>query len=145
MADIVTSYADVVHNVQTFNEQVHTTDLQSQVAQFRHWYCIPELRMFGPSKFVGYKNMTAALYNRGHRVNHQLERQRDGRITEKALKTWFVDIGPDHPEWIQLYMELSNLFPRSKKPNKRCRIHLPTAALSLPDVLSPTRGRWQSR
>ena len=32
---------------------------------FRHWYYIPTINAFGPSKYIGYKNMNIEEYDRG--------------------------------------------------------------------------------
>lgn len=51
---------------------------------FRQWYYIPELNVFGPSKYIGYKNMNTSKYDRGKR--------KTGVGTEKILKEWFIKL-----------------------------------------------------
>jgi hypothetical protein len=64
---------------------------------FKHWYYIPEIDLFGPSKFIGYENMNTSKYNRG--------RGKTDVDTEKVLKIWFKQIPRDseieEDLWIQ--------------------------------------------
>jgi len=79
--ELVDSYWDVLDNVQRFNFDLDfDAELRSRLNQFRSWYYIPDLDQFGPSQFVGYKDMSAAEYKRGYT---------NGEATERALWRFF--------------------------------------------------------
>lgn len=115
----VTSMEEVMTNVRRFNKDLEEDeDLPSQLSQFRHWYYLPGLDAFGPSKFIGYKEMTARRYDRG--------RNKDGRETEDVLRRWFVKLSSDSDEARMLLDKLTDLLmPYGKKPNKATAIHVP--------------------
>jgi hypothetical protein len=54
----------------------------TQLTQFKHWYYISDLDAFGPSKYIGYKDMNTSRYARG--------RHKTGVDTEKVLRQWFI-------------------------------------------------------
>ncbi len=67
-------------NIKRFNEEINTNKyLQNILSRFRHWYYSKELNMFGPSKFIGYKNMNCKLYS-------QLNKHMSGTDTEYVLR-----------------------------------------------------------
>lgn len=117
--DLIDSYDYVVDNVREFNFDLRfRADLQDQLSQFRSWYYIPELDMFGPSKFVGYKYMTGIEYDRGY--------NKDGEATERVLRKFFRRIPRSHPDRRRLESELFELCSRyGKRPNKAFRINIP--------------------
>jgi hypothetical protein len=85
------SYDDVVECVRAFNEGLEEgEDLDGQLSYFRAWYYIPELDAVGPSKFIGYKGMTAGQYMRSEDL--------DGRVTEPVLGQWFDVLNEETPE-----------------------------------------------
>jgi len=117
--ELVESYIDVVLNVQQFNYDLNFyPELQQQLNQFRSWYYIPELDMFGPSKFVGYDLMNAIEYERG--------RDKDGEATERVLRKFFRRIPRSHPDRKSLESKLFELCSRyDKRPNRSFRINIP--------------------
>jgi len=85
------NYEDVVETVRAFNQGLaEGQDLENQLSYFRAWYYIPELDMVGPSKFIGYKGMTATEYMSSTEL--------DGKVTEPILSRWFDVLLPDIPE-----------------------------------------------
>jgi len=119
--EVVESYAEVIENVRRFNEDLvaleedAAEDLAGLLGYFRAWYYIEEIHMVGPSKFIGYKNMTAARYM-------ELETL-DGRQSEQVLSRWFmplsdITVGADFIE-----MLVSDLLGNhGKVPSKRSRM-----------------------
>lgn len=69
---------------------------------FIHWYYIPDLNAFGPSKYIGYKNMSTSNYARGKR--------KTGVDTEKILKEWFFKVPDESKKSNELMEELLKLF-----------------------------------
>lgn len=99
MSTIVPTLAQALRNIERFKEELDgSPELQRRLAFARAWYAHCSLDgtlHYAPSKFCGYKDMTADEY-----VNDD---PRDGRRTEKQLQTWFTQIDPADP----LYDELS--------------------------------------
>lgn len=127
----VDSYDQVVDNVKRFNEAVDADHpITDRLSLFRHWYYIPELDMFGPSKFVGYKDMDADFYLTGHGIPG-VRASKDGGVTEEVLSTWFDQLNDDAPRWFELEGKLRSWFPRAKLPRSPHYIHVP-------------KGWWQS-
>ncbi len=119
MVEFVSTYDDVVKNVQQFNADLHATqDIVTQLSMFRHWYYIPELDAFGPSKYVGYKDMNAERYGRG--------KDKDGRDTEVVLRRWFTTLTEQDMRWQRLARQLEHLLLRyDRRPNRNVRMHVP--------------------
>lgn len=91
MSMLAESFEDVVESVSAFNRDLTgSQDLQDKLSYFRAWYYIPELKMVGPSKFIGYKGMTAIKYSQSTGL--------DGKATEPTLTQWFTALAPGTPE-----------------------------------------------
>ena len=116
--ELIDSYWDVLDNVQQFNYDLDSDlELQSKLNQFRSWYYIPELDQFGPSQFMGYKDMSAAEYK---------GRYMDGEATERVLWRFFRPIQRSNPLRKDLESKLSGLCSRyGKRPNRAYRINIP--------------------
>ncbi len=116
--ELIDSYWDVLDNVQQFNYDLDSDlELQSKLNQFRSWYYIPELDRFGPSQFVGYKDMSVAEYK---------GRYMDGEATERVLWRFFRPIQRSNPDRKDLESKLADLCSRyGKRPNKAHRINIP--------------------
>lgn len=125
--ELVDAYEQVLANVRQFNCELdeHHGDIVSQLTHFKQWYFIPQLDMFGPSKYIGYREMNAAFYNRGHRLPGQKVRK-DGRITERTLTKWFVKLDESDELVSQIRAKLEKrLYPLGKTPNRKCEFHIP--------------------
>jgi hypothetical protein len=89
-------YEEVIESVRSFNEGLAAMergagdDLAGLLAYFRAWYYIPELDLVGPSKFIGYRGMTASEYMETDEL--------DGRVTEPVLSRWFEVVDDRSPE-----------------------------------------------
>lgn len=98
----VDSYDQVVANVKRFNKAIDAEELLiKRISTFHHWYYIPELDMFGPSKFIGYKDMDARFYITGHGVPG-VRNSKSGLDTESRhgpLKNWFIRLSTDDKRW----------------------------------------------
>jgi hypothetical protein len=118
MARLVDRYSEIGNNVGQFNKDMRDgADIVTQLSQFRHWYYLSERKQFGPSKYIGYKNMTSARYKRGS--------GKDGRDTEVRLTKWFQKLNARSRQWNILYDQLEDLLvTHDKKPNRRTFIHI---------------------
>lgn len=122
----VDSYDQVVANVKRFNEAIDGEEtVIKRISTFHHWYYIPELNMFGPSKFIGYRDMDAHFYMTGHGIPG-VRTSKDGRDTENGLlSTWFVQVGTDNDRWQELEEKLCGRFPKGKRPRSPHFLHVP--------------------
>ena len=87
-------------------------------ARTAHWYYSPIYDTFGPSKFIGYKNISLEEYN---------PNKLDGRDTEQAinkLKEYFL-LKEDHPDF-QIYQKklIQFLSFKNKKQKSNAQIHI---------------------
>ena len=87
----VTSEHQVITNIQSFNEGLSQhIGLDQKLGYFRAWYYHPEIDNVGPSKVIGYQNMTGQDY-----VNRN---DLDGKETEPVLQRWFEVLEEGTPE-----------------------------------------------
>ena len=117
--ELVESYYDVLDNVLQFNFDLKfDAELQQKLNQFKSWYYVPDIDMFGPSTFVGYKDMNVTEFKWGN--------TKDGEETEHMLRKFFRPIQRSHPKRRSLESELFELCSRyGKRPNKAFRINIP--------------------
>jgi hypothetical protein len=118
MHDLVTSLEEVRNNVKQFNLDLKAqTDIVNQLTQFKHWYYIPSLDAFGPSKYIGYKDMNTERYDRG--------RSKTGVDTERELKQWFIKLPKESEKSKEFMAELERLFfTFDKRPRSNAFIHV---------------------
>ena len=74
----------------------NTKSFKKRLSQFKHWYYSKKLELFGPSKFIGYKNIcsekaNAENYLRAAEVYVMIQGKKhykaiDGRRTEPRLR-----------------------------------------------------------
>lgn len=97
--------------------------LQDRLGYARSWYVLPVVDgfLYGPSKWVGYAEITAAAYLGSKEL--------DGRKTEAALKSWFEPIGRDTPEHAMHLRNLGSVMARfGKTPSAETRFNMFAAA-----------------
>ena len=121
MSALVSTRKQALDNIQRFHTVELPADpiLQDRAAYVRAWYGWQDddgVWHFGPSKFIGYKGMTAAEYFAGGL---------DGRRTEKQLADWFTEVTEDD----EFYEELSDaltdmLHTYGKVPSSAARINV---------------------
>ncbi len=119
---LVDSISEVKNNVKQFNEDLEINDaLVFKLSSFRHWYYIEELDLFGPSKFIGYKNNNSYEYSKGTNIDNGYM---DGRRTQKVLKVFFKEVEDEKFE--SLYNKLKIFIQTyGKDPNKIIKIYEP--------------------
>ena len=134
---------EVAANILSFAEEVSKNGpLQARVGHVHAWYALRQGDgwIFGPSKFVGYRDNTAAKYLRTYRD------EADGRQTEKALAAWFSPVDPGGRLGKELVQALVAFLARvGRSPRRGVRISVvsldPDGAVerklpSDPDLLS---------
>lgn len=122
MFDLVVNYEDIISNVKQFNIDIKNGEgfLLQRLSNFKHWYYIPEVDQFGPSKYIGYKDNNAAKYEDYYYQGS------DGRVTEGELQQWFKILGDNDPGYDELKQKISTMLKEfRKKPNKGLTIHIP--------------------
>lgn len=88
--NLVESTAEVIENVREFSNIVKGDSIAyDHFSQFFHWYYFPELGLFAPSKFIGYKNTTVSNYvGKGN-----------GGETQAVLNKWFSKLDRTSEEY----------------------------------------------
>ena len=137
--DVVESYEDVVESIRAFNEGLEShPELGELLSYFRHWYYSPELDMVGPSKFAGYKKMTAMNYLQSHRAL-------DGRDTEAVLIKWFDEADAGTSEEARVRQRIFSLTATHRKtPNRKAKFRKPRGwtLSSGSQIAEPTAGAY---
>ncbi|HEY8344519.1 MAG TPA: C2H2-type zinc finger protein [Bacillota bacterium] len=128
--ELVDHYEEVVANVRQFNEDLKNgLYMIHKLSQFKEWFYFPELDAFGPSKFIGYKEMNAGFYNNGHRTQEQKRigsMPLNGGKSTTRLERWFREIPQDEPLFKQLQVKIDSFFTTfGKKPNKALQLFYP--------------------
>ncbi len=97
--------------------------LAGRLAYARAWYAYRDSQdrwHFGPSKFVGYEDLTAQRYIALSRNGL------DGRRTESQLRKWFTLVDPSTALHEQLSSQLSAMLAQhGKAPSRKMRISIP--------------------
>ncbi|MFS2015042.1 hypothetical protein ACEN88_00505 [Massilia sp. CT11-108] len=124
---LVHSVDDAKANIARFNRIINGgTGKERLVKLLSHvqaWYAVEKdgAFEFGPSKFIGYKDMTADLYADETGSTGRL----DGRVTEKKLSAWATPIAQDDPRYEQAHRALSQFCAKFRAfPNARARISI---------------------
>jgi len=103
----VQNLEEVIANVFEFNKILQNSDNYTyQVfSQFKDWYYIPSLDLFGPSKFIGYKDTRIDEYNgSGH-----------GGRTNKILSDYFTKLETSGTQYQELRGKLVGFAERVGK------------------------------
>jgi hypothetical protein len=119
---LITNKAQALDNIHRFKDELDgSTGLQSRLAYARAWYTGFEedgSYSFGPSKFIGYRDLSTADYLKGDGL--------DGRLTEQRLSQWFDEVGPDHILFEPLHEQLHDFLAEyGKAPSSAMRINVP--------------------
>lgn len=124
---LVHSVDDAKINIGRFNRIISGGSgkerLVKLLSHVQAWYAVEKdgAFEFGPSKFIGYKDMTADLYADEAGSKGRL----DGRVTEKKLSAWATPIAEDDPRHEQAHRALSRFCAKyGAFPNARARISI---------------------
>ncbi len=121
--DFVSHYPDVVQNVRVFNEALEQhPKLRSRLSYTHAWYFVPELDAAGPSKFIGYKGMTAEFYL----ANYYSGLHGNRTETESHLRRWFEVVDHDTAEHNYVFGLIHEMaWKYLKIPRSGCRYNVP--------------------
>ena len=121
--ELIESYDDIEKNVRRFSEGLKSSqDLQNRLSTFVVWYYLPTEDSVGPSKFVGYRGMTAEKYVQYSAMPGEM----DGGRTEEWLgeKQWFRELVEGTREYLHVKRKVDELvqkFGKSAKMSGRYR------------------------
>jgi hypothetical protein len=125
MRILVFNRQQAVKNIRRYNvDLMNFARLRDLMPTHRDWYYIPELNAFGPSKFVGFVDMTGSRYS-----NPDAEGgvRFDGGRTQKALSNLFAPVPEGSAESGRLRDLLEQLFNgHGKTPRSNSRFYLPS-------------------
>jgi hypothetical protein len=115
----ISSIQEAKNGIRRFQTELENgTNLGHLLSSFHAWYAIKDESgnvLYGPSKFIGYSDLTDDLYR-------QVSRETDGRVTEAVLSR----LGFSQPTKdceLKLIEGLSKfLNTYGKQPNKRVRV-----------------------
>ncbi len=118
MLDFVDSLEEVIENVQEYQSAVHHSR-RARPAGVWHWYYLPPpIDQAGPSRFIGYKNMTAERYDyepvHGTETQHALAR----------LKC-FVEVRLGHRYYEGAYRAATRLLEHGKTLQSNAKFYTP--------------------
>ncbi|SDL52803.1 hypothetical protein [Halarsenatibacter silvermanii] len=117
--ELVENIEEVRENLKRFEAAFNNgrTEITKKLSQFKRWYYDEKLDIFGPSKFIGYKEMQAEIYD-------NIYKNIDGRETEQLLEEFSREI-EDEEKRKELLMELeSRLSSYDKKINKTASVRI---------------------
>ena len=116
----VTDYVDVLKNAKQYQADIKNDErLIKKLSHVQHWYYFEEGQFFASSKFIGYKDNHADLYE------EYANKGMSGTETEPILKKWFIKLEHESELEEQLLKELESFLNQyDKKPNKRVCIHV---------------------
>ncbi len=128
---LVESYEQVVESTKAFNSGLEVKpELCGPHRNYPNWYYIPEIDAVGPSKFIGYREMTAEFY-----LDHSGKRDKmacrtcnglHGGATQSRLKKWFEIAMPGTEEHSMVSEMVKDLLNRlGAKPKKNARYYVP--------------------
>ena len=118
--NLVTDLGEVIENIKRYQDDLAANSgLVARMSRHPAWYAVRGKQnqwLYGPSKFVGYAEITAKEYLRSYHRKH-------GRETERVLADWFEAVDSDSVLGRQLDSQLRQFFARyGKVPNKLRRI-----------------------
>lgn len=117
---VVISIDEVIENIRTYSQSVASHEgLVARIKQHPAWYAAKDESgrwMFGPSKFVGYREANAKAYLSSYS-------RKDGKETEPALSAWFVQVDLESALGRELRQEFVRFAEKfGKTPNRRWRV-----------------------
>jgi uncharacterized protein (DUF433 family) len=132
---LISAVSEARQNILRYSDELQRSrPLQEIMSYARGWYACRDKSgdwAIAPSKFAGYADNDAESYVRHHQ-------QRDGRLTERLLSQWFVEVTPGTTIYADLTLELAKMFAHSgKTPNKRVHLHVLKSDLT---VSEPAEG-----
>ncbi|QIC47155.1 hypothetical protein GAG94_08525 [Lysinibacillus sphaericus] len=92
---LVTNLEQVKQNLQQYNLELQNRQMSLNTSGVQQWYYIHELDLFGPSRYIGYADITIQKHERASYLN--------GGETTQALSKWFKKC-----DNLELYDKITN-------------------------------------
>lgn len=107
MLFVIESWEEIIDNFQNFNSSIETSNSVAlyRLNQFYHWYYLPSLDIFAPSKFLGYKGMTLFSY----------KGEGTGTRTQQVLTKYFIKLDRNSKEYNSLLTKLKSFLKSMDK------------------------------
>jgi hypothetical protein len=117
MREPINNPEQVEKNIRRYNQDLPNSPyLQDLLSNHRDWYYLNDLEIFGPSKFIGYVDMTGQRYTQAG----EEEGSFDGGFTQKTLSKFFVE-----SDDLSLFGKLESLmYPYNKTPRSNVRFYV---------------------
>lgn len=120
----VKSVVEVQGNIRRFRQELQShVPLIKRLRQARAWYALHDVSgwIFGPSKFVGYKDNTAEQYLETSGRSGEAH----GGATERNLAKWFSEVDPKSGRGRELFSALEEFLSEfGQVPNEVARINM---------------------
>lgn len=134
----VASLEEVEENIRIYSASVQLREkLAARIRQHPAWYATRDQAgnwLFGPSKFIGYRDADAGSYLAGYS-------RKDGRETEPTLARWFAPVNPGSALGRELRAAFERFAARhGKTPNARWRVSVPVGMLEAISTGPSPRG-----
>lgn len=121
MPVLVTSFEQVVQNIRAYQKE-HYVSEAAHPELVHAWYYLPDEDIAGPSKFVGYANMTAFKYDRWH-----ADGMDGGRTEQNFIKQeWFRELSTKEQTYSRAFAAVKRLLTKGKSPKNGARFYVPT-------------------
>ena len=115
--ELIWNYSQILRNVKQYNQDLPTCDvLQDRLANHQDWYYSKELDKFGPSKFIGFVDITCDRYRT---AREDYGRAFDGGRTEQALRPFSRELNQHELDYRHLCGRLEILLSQYGKRPKR--------------------------
>ena len=120
---LASASSDAATNVVTYCKELRSNpELQSRVSYVRSWYALRDDAgnwIFGPSKFIGYRDNSTRKY-----LDLVEKGGVDGRETERVLAKWFQAADPASRLGQELASALRAFLAPYGAPNSRARVNV---------------------
>lgn len=87
---LVEDITQVEQNIKQYDFELRNNELFLNPKEVQQWYYIHHLGLFGPSKYIGYVDMTNSKYEKYKKYDVDFNNNPlDGRETTHKLRAWF--------------------------------------------------------
>jgi uncharacterized protein (DUF433 family) len=120
---VIISLEEAIANIETYSTSLTgNPGLVARMKQHPAWYAVRDKAgrwMFGPSKFIGYRQADPKIYLSSYS-------RKDGKETEPALSAWFVQVDPESVLGRELRQEFVCFAEiHGKAPHRHWRVSVP--------------------
>ena len=113
--ELVSCLSDLVNNMHKFKSDIKEKKIPlKKLKSFYAWFYIKELDLFGPSKYIKYKNMSYDMYYYFDVVRQQYIEESEGKyfhgkVSDIQKNNWFTEV-KDIETIVELKERLARFF-----------------------------------